>query len=206
MKLLDLSVKHWRYHAAGTASILFVAASVYAWVVRPRLDSGARAAESLRELAQVRADAELSLARAKAAHDAATRFDAEAAKKAITLLSPNQLNARVGIVSARAERLGLRILELAPGNEVVEASHVHFPIKLRALGPASAGPALLRDLHAAFHDLAVVGLSIRANPADAAERAADEGKAVRAEALVSIDFEWYATREGMLSKELPRSP
>ena len=84
--------------------------------------------------------------------------------------------------------------------EIVVASHVRFPIKLRGVGPASAGPAMLRDLHKAFPDLAVVGVTIRANPADVAEQSAEEGRSVRAEALVSVDFEWYAMREGGAGK------
>ena len=59
MKDLDFSVKHWQYHAGGAASILAVVAAVYATVVRPRLASGARAAEARQELSQVRAEAEL---------------------------------------------------------------------------------------------------------------------------------------------------
>ncbi len=196
MSLSELKIKHWRFHAAGAASILLAVGAVYGSLVRPRLASAAHAAESRRELAEVRAEFEMSLSRAKTAQEAAARLESEALKQAITLLPATQLNARVGLVSARAERLGLRILELVPGNEMVEASHVHFPIKLRAVGPASAGPALLRDLHSAFPDLAVVGVTIRANPADAAERSADDGQPARAEALVSVDFEWYAIREG----------
>jgi len=142
----------------------------------------------------------MSISRAKNAQEAALKLEAEASKQTITLLPASQLNARVGLVSASAERLGLRILELVPGNEIIEQSHVHFPIKLRGVGPASAGPALLRDLHAAFPDLAVVGVSIRANPVDAAERSADDGKPARAEALVSVDFVWYAKGEGAASK------
>ena len=200
MTFSGFTLKHWRYHAAGAASILAVVAAVYGSVVRPRLVSGARAAESRRELAEVRADAEMSISRAKNAQEAALKLEAEASKQTITLLPASQLNARVGLVSASAERLGLRILELVPGNEIVEQSHVHFPIKLRGVGPASAGPALLRDLHVAFPDLAVVGVSIRANPVDAAERAADDGKPARAEALVSVDFVWYAKGDGAASK------
>lgn len=200
MNSRDMVVKHWRIHAIGAGLIVAVVGAVYGVVVRPRLEAGARAAEARRELAEVRAEAEQSMSRAKTVQTLAETLGAEAAKQKIKLQPPSKLNERVAVVSAAAERLGLRILELVPGNEVTEASHVHFPIRLRGVGPASAGPALLRDLHGSFPDLAVVGVTIRANPADAAEQAGTAGKAARAEALVSVDFEWYAASDAAAKK------
>ncbi|XVJ59558.1 MAG: hypothetical protein HEQ23_09190 [Tepidisphaera sp.] len=195
MNTRDMTVKHWRLHAIGAGLVVALIGAVYGVVVRPRLEAGARAAEARRELAEVRAEAEISMTRAKNAQTLAEKLTAEAAQQKIELLPASKLNERVAVVSAVAEKLGLRILELVPGNESTEASHVHFPIKLRGVGPASAGPALLRDLHAAYPDLAVVGVTIRANPADAAEQTEAAGKPARAEALVSVDFEWYAVGE-----------
>jgi hypothetical protein len=177
-----------RIHAAGAAAVLLVVAAVAGLVVRPRIEADARARDAERTLVELRREAEAAAARAASARETAARIDTELDAQPATLGPATRLNERVGAVSARAEALGLRVVELVPGNEVPAPSHVKFPIRLRAAGPADAGPRLLRDLHRAFPDLAVVGLRVSSNPAEAGG-----GRAV---AQLAVDFEWYAEREG----------
>lgn len=177
-----------RIHAAGAVSVLLVVAAVAVLVVRPRVEADARSREAERTLVDLRREAEASAARAAAAREAAAKVDAELDAQPVTLGPASRLNERVGAVSAKAEALGLRVVELVPGGEVAAASHVKFPIRLRAAGPADAGPRLLRELHRAFPDLSVVGLRVSANPAEA-----EQG---RVTAQLAVDFEWYAEREG----------
>lgn len=180
----------WKIHGAGVAACLVVLGAVLALVVRPRLEAEAAAHEADRTLASLREESELALKRAKTAEDAAAALQKDLDAQPLTLGPASRLNDRIASVSASAEKLGLKILELVPGVELPAASHSRFPIRLRAAGPADAGPSLLRELHRQFPDLSVVSVKLSANPADSAE----SGR--RALAQLAVDFEWYAERDG----------
>lgn len=184
------SLGPWRIHAAGAAFILLTIGAVIGLVIFPRLEAGAVARQAELTLVTVRDESRAASSRAEAAKSAALKLQTEVDAHTRKLGPVSLLNERVGQISSRAEKLGMRILELLPGNETVEATHTKFPIKLRAVGPASAAPELLRSLHASFSDLAVIALEIRANPIDSAEQAQ------RAQAQLSIDFIWFAERDG----------
>lgn len=191
---MNFSNSVWRVHAVGGIVAAGIVAAAVVLVVQPRLQAGAQARMAKETLLTVRTEAEQARGRAELAQKQATELQTELDNSRITLISAAHLNERVGQISDRAERLGLKILELVPGTEIDAGANLRFPVRLRAVGPAAAGPKLLGELHETFADLAVVGLTIRANPADAAE--SDQP----AQAHLSIDFEWYAEREGAAPK------
>jgi hypothetical protein len=181
----------WRIHAAGAGVILALVAAVLVLIVRPRLAAAARAVEERLTLVGLEEEVRLSGSRSHDTRRAAAALLAEIEGKPAVLGPAADLNRRVGQISAAAEFLGLKVIELIPGAEDPLPSHVKYPIRLRATGPVSAVPGFLRSLHGAFPDLAVVNISVRANPVDSAENA------TRVQALTSVDFEWYAEREAV---------
>jgi hypothetical protein len=179
----------WRIHTAGAGVILALIAAVLLLIVRPRVAAAAQAVQERLTLAGLEEEVRLSASRSQTARINAASLLAEIEDKPPVLGPAADLNRRVGQISAAAEFLGLKVIELLPGTETIERSRVIYPIRLRATGPVSAVPGFLRSLHGAFPDLAVVNVSVQANPVDSAENA------TRVQALTSVVFEWYAERE-----------
>jgi hypothetical protein len=179
----------WRIHVTGAGVILALIAAVLLLIVRPRVAAAAQAVQERLALAGLEEEVRLSASRSQTARNSAASLLAEIEHKPAVLGPATDLNRRVGQISAAAEFLGLKVIELLPGTEIVERSHVVYPIRLRATGPVSVIPGFLRSLHGAFPDLAVVNISVRANPVDSAENA------TRVQSLTSVDFEWYAERD-----------
>jgi hypothetical protein len=184
----------WRIHAVGAAVILALLASVLILIVRPRIAAAARAVDERLTLVSLEDEVSLSGSRAQSARESATSLLTEMEDKPAVLGPSRDLNRRVGQISAAAEFLGLKVVELIPGTETANPSHLKYPIRFRATGPYAALPGFLRSLHGAFPDLAVVNVSVRANPVDSAENR------TRVQSLIAIDFEWYADRDAVLAR------
>jgi hypothetical protein len=178
----DWIAAHWRVHAGGLAAVALVSAMAYGGVIRPRAAAAHEAAILDQEHRQL-------IERDRAAAEEARQAELKAGelqerlKSLPDVLGPvSALNKRLAELGAAADQFGIRILELKQGAEAPATTHVRVGIRLRGTGTYTGVTHLLSHLHEQFPDLAVSSVALTVQGED------------RAQAGVTIEFEWYAER------------
>ncbi len=94
------------------------------------------------------------------------------ASSRVRLLSVDELNQRVGMLTRAASGAGLTIEQITPGQAEGKGRVVHVPIKLMAKATYSATSEFLAHLHEAFPDVSVTALKLESGPENAPGRTA----------------------------------
>ena len=176
---------HWGVDAAGLALCGIVALAGYALGVAPTLRAGRERAQQRAELARLETEADQQAAGLRAARDrlAWTRRGAE--DSPVILRPADELNQRIGRITALADAGGVRIDQIEPGPPTKAARFTSVPLRLTATGSYVSVGRLLARLHDTYRDTAVSALKLSGNPADP-----------KAKATLALDLTWYAAPAG----------
>lgn len=111
-----------------------------------------------------------------------TDVERAAAEQPLQLEPVDRLNHRLGRLTALADRAGLEIDEINPGEAVVGEHYVTVPITVSGRGSYDAARSFLAALHGGVADLSVAGMNL-----------AGVTSGVEADPSFAFELRWYAS-------------
>ena len=176
----SLHGKCWIMHLGGVVGLLAITAGGVMLGVRPAIDR----AQELRGMITSVNERDQKARAAEAAHAAAQGLDRRLTaelEKAVRLLPHTRINERLADLTARAEKRGVRVEQITPGNPTMHTRATAVPIRLSGSGTYAEVTRLLREFRAEYRDMALVSLQMTGQPAKSGEK----GSCV-------AEFTWYA--------------
>lgn len=160
----------WAVCAGGAAVALTLTVLAYAWIVRPHHDRQQEARQLNEAALAERAEAENLDEQYRALQGAMDRRREALAANPLKLGDRGELNRRIAALIELAERQGVEVLQLQPG-EVTAGEHYDL-LRLRLESVATFGQylSMLDELHASFADMSVVALDLSSPPRAEAPR------------------------------------
>ena len=179
MNLKKIDLYGWL--VCGLLTLLVVSAGFW-----PILESRAETAQQREALVLKRDEAKQLGVTLAAMRHRLTRVERAAAEEPLQLERVDRLNHRLGRLTDLADRAGLAIDSIEPGEPVASDYYVTVPIAVSGRGSYDAARAFLNALHSQVVDLSVAGMNL-------------SGAATGAETEPTFSFElrWYASpRDG----------
>lgn len=177
---LSFNGRLWPVHLCGLAGVLVISGAGVWLGVRPAVER----AQELRDMITSVNDRDQKARAAEAARAVAQGLDSQLAAeldKAVRLLPHTKINERLADLTDRAEKRGVKVEQIAPGNPTMSSRATVVPIRLSGSCTYADIMRLLRELSTDYRDMAVVNLQISGQPTKSGEKAA-----------CMAEFVWFA--------------
>lgn len=170
----------WPLHLCGLAGVLVISGAGVWLGVRPAMER----AQEFRDMITSVNERDQRVRAAEAARAVAQGLDTQLSaelNKAVRLLPHTRINERLADLTARAEKRGVKVEQITPGNPTVSSRATVVPIRLSGSCTYADIMRLVRELSAEYRDMAVVNLQITGQPTRSGEMAS-----------CVAEFDWFA--------------
>lgn len=193
---------------AGVVLFAGLTAGAYALIARPMQLTKDRQQQAEREAASAVERAKGAKTGLEASEKRLADIERELSLVKVQLEAPSQINRQIDDLTTLAERHGLHIVQMGPGDAARTAWYTSVPIRMSGQGAFPSVVRFLETVEDSFAEVAVEGLSLVSSRNLTDEFSAEASGPSTAEnsaspARFQIEFVWYAAPEATTRAPTP---